>query len=310
MARAKFIATATLSAAAVVSAVWASGRFRRDPLPVDSRPSAKHFGAMVSIPAGTFLMGNDLSADSDRYPAHDVYVGAFRMDEHEVTNRQFREFAEQTRYVTTAEQRGWSYVFDRRQKQWTRRTGADWRHPQGPDSSLHGRDGLPAVHVSWYDARAYAKWAGKQLPTEAQWEYAARSGLRDVNYPWGRDELIDGRYRANYRQHGKEPAADGYEGLAPVKSFPASSFGLYDISGNVWEWCSDWYGEHYYRQCARDDPAGPVKGQRRVQRGGSWLSPEDYRFGHHVSARGKRPPEETYEHVGFRCVRPARSRPR
>ncbi len=309
MAQIKFVSATTLLVAVVASAVWALGRSRQDQLPTDSSPPPRHLGGMVPIAAATFRMGNDLAADSDRRPAHDVHVSSFRMDEHEVTNRQFAEFVDQTGYITTAEQRGGSNVYDHRRGEWVWQTGADWRHPRGPDSSLQGRDDDPAVHVSWYDAQAYAQWAGKRLPTEAQWEYAARSGLRDADYPWGRHELIDGRYQANYRQHGKDPAADGYEALAPVKSFPPSRFGLYDMSGNVWEWCGDWYGEDYYREGPRRDPSGPAEGQLRVLRGGSWLSPENYRFGHHVSTRDKRAPEETYQHVGFRCVRPTRSKP-
>ena len=302
MARIKLILAAALLLAGVVSAAWALGVFRRDAPPADSTPP-RRIGRMVPIPAGAFRMGNDLALDADRRPAHEVIVGAFSLDEHEVTNRQFAQFVDQTGYVTTAEQRGWSNVFDRRRKQWVRCPGADWRHPGGPDTSLDARDDYPVVHVSWHDATAYARWSGKQLPTEAQWEYAARAGLRDADYPWGRQELIDGRYRANYRQHGKDRAADGFEMLAPVKSYPPSRFGLYDVSGNVWEWCRDWYAEDYYRASPRENPPGPAEGQMRVIRGGSWLSPENYRFGHHVSSRDKRRPDETYQHLGFRCIR-------
>ncbi len=312
MVSVKRLSAAALLFALVASAVWASGRWRRDRRAdspcADVAVPARHLGGMVPVPGGTFRMGSDLSADPDQRPAHDVYVGAFRIDEHEVTNRQFAEFVDQTGYITTAEQRGWSHVFDRRDARWIRQPGADWRHPRGPDSALHGRDEYPVVHISWYDAQAYARWAGKRLPTEAEWEYAARSALRDAKYPWGRDELIDGRYQANYRQHGQQPAADGFEAAAPVRSFPASPFGLYDMSGNVWEWCGDWYDEDCYREGPGRNPTGPAQGRQRVLRGGSWLSPENYRFGHHVSTREKRAPEETYEHIGFRCVRPTHSR--
>ena len=309
MTRLQLLAVGTLLLAATISAAWAIGLFRRDRAPADPSTS-RRIGQMVYLAGGTFRMGNDLSHDPDQRPAHEVSVSPFSMDEHEVTNGQFARFVGQTGYITTAEQRGWSYVFDRKPQQWVKREGADWRHPGGPDTSIAARDDYPVIHVSWYDAAAYAQWAGKRLPTEAQWEYAARSGLRDADYPWGREELIDGRYQANYRQHGQDPAADGYELAAPVKSYPPSRFGLYDLSGNVWEWCADWYGEDDYRSSPREEPAGPAQGQFRVQRGGSWLSPEDYRFGHHASTRGKRRPEETYQHVGFRCVRPARSKRR
>jgi len=317
--RIKLVTAAVLLAVAAVSVAWALGVFGPDRPPVaaghrlSKRVSGQwsvvsgQIGRMVRLSGGTFRMGNDLSDSPGQRPAHEVSVGAFWMDEHEVTNRQFAEFVAQTGYITTAEQRGWSYVFDRTEKEWGRLIGADWRHPGGPDTSLDARDHYPVVHVSWYDAVAYARWADKQLPTEAEWEYAARSGLRDADYPWGREEFPQGRYQANYRQHGKDPAADGYEMLAPVKSFPPSRFGLYDLSGNVWEWCADWYAADYYRASPRRDPPGPAEGKQRVIRGGSWLSPENYRFGQKVYTRGKRPPEETSQQVGFRCVR--RQRP-
>ncbi len=302
MVRVKLVLAAGLLVAAAVSAAWAWGVFRPDVAPADPTPTPRPIGQMVYLPGGTFRMGNDLSNDPSERPAHEVSVRAFYLDEHEVTNGQFARFVARTGYRTTAEQRGWSNVFDHQRQQWVKRQGADWRHPGGPQTSLTGRDDFPVVHVSWHDAMAHATWAGKQLPTEAQWEYAARSGLRDADFPWGRDELIDGRYQANYRQHARDPAADGYELLAPVRSYPPSRFGLYDASGNVWEWCADFYGEDYYRSSQREDPSGPADGQRRVVRGGSWLSPENYRCGHHVSTRGRHPPEQTYQHLGFRCA--------
>ena len=303
MARIRLLAACTLLFAVAVSAAWALGIFRRDPTPADPQPPLPPIGRMVYIAGGTFRMGSDLAADPDERPAREVTVSSFWMDEHEVTNRQFARFVARTGCITTAEQRGWSYVFDPGREEWVKCRGADWRHPGGPDTTINHRDDYPVVHVSWYDAEAYARWAGKRLPTEAEWEYAARSGLRDADYPWGREELIGGRYQANYRQHGQPPDADGYRRLAPVRSFAASRFGLYDLSGNVWEWCHDFYGEGYYRDGPRHDPPGPAEGQFRVQRGGSWLSPEDFRTGHHVSTRGKRHPEETHQHVGFRCAR-------
>lgn len=305
MSKAKLVTLGTGLLAAVVSAAWALGVFRRHQPATGSAPSARPIGRMVYLAGGAFRMGDDTSNHVDQRPVHEVFVSPFYIDEHEVTNRQFQRFVARTGCRTAAEQRGWSYVYDLGRQQWVKRPGADWRHPGGPDTSLAGRQDYPVVHVSWYDAMAYAQWAGKRLPTEAQWEYAARSGLRDADFPWGRRELLDGRYQANYRQHGRDPAADGYQRLAPVRSYPASRFALYDLSGNVWEWCADWYDGDYYRSSRRRDPTGPDRGQLRVQRGGSWLSPEQFRFGHHVSTRGRRYPEATYEHVGFRCVRPA-----
>ncbi len=302
MAKTKLLLPSLLLASAAVSAAWALGVLRRQPTTAVPE-SPPPIGRMVYLPGGTFRMGEDLAAEADHRPAHEVTLSPFWIDEHEVTNRQFARFVEQTGCVTTAEQRGWSYVFDTPRGEWVKCRGADWRHPGGPETSISGRDHYPVVHVSWFDAVAYARWAGKRLPTEAEWECAARSGLRDADYPWGREELIDGRYQANYRQHGQPPDADGYPQLAPVRSFPPSRFGLYDLSGNVWEWCHDWYASDYYREGPRDDPRGPAEGQFRVQRGGSWLSPEDFRPSHYVWARAKRQPEETYQHVGFRCVR-------
>lgn len=307
MARIRSLAFGVALLAVAVSAAWALGVFRHDQTPSDPEPRPlPPLGRMVYVAGGTFRMGNDLAYESDQRPAHDVTVSSFWMDEHEVTNRQFAEFVAQTGCVTTAQQRGWSHVFDPVRSAWVECRGADWRHPGGPETFIDGRDDYPVVHVSWYDAQAYARWAGRRLPTEAEWEYAARSGLRDADYPWGREELIDGRYQANYRQHGELPGADGFRQLAPVRSFPASRYGLYDVSGNVWEWCHDWYAEDYYRDGPGEDPPGPAEGEFRVQRGGSWLSPEDFRLGHHVSTRGKRRPEETHQHVGFRCVRSRR----
>jgi len=277
--------------------------------PRDDSRLERPMGRMVHLAGGTFRMGNDYSAYANERPAHEVVVESFWMDEHEVTNRQYEEFVAQTSYITTAEGRGWAFVFDRRSRQWVKRAGADWRHPGGPDTRLDGRADCPVVQVSWYDAQAYAKWAGKRLPTEAEWEYAARAGLRDAEFPWGRDERIDGKYQANYWQGwfpDEDLAADGFDTLAPVKSFGPNRFGLYDVSGNVWEWCSDWYSDDYYADSPARNPAGPTEGDARVQRGGSWLSAENYFPGYRVTARSKRPPEVCYQDVGFRCVRDGR----
>ena len=310
MRKMKLFSFGVLLVLVAISAVWAWDTLHKDgdTIAQQPAPTSQRIGRMVYLEGGTFRIGSDFSADADARPAHDVSVDPFYIDEHEVTNRQFARFVDGTGYRTMAEQRGWSLVFDRRQQQWVKRPGADWRHPWGPNTSLDGRDDYPVVHVSWHDAVAYARWSGKQLPTEAQWEYAARSGLRDADYPWGRDELIDGQYMANYYQHGKDPAADGFERLAPVKSYAASRFGLYDVSGNVWEWCEDWYDEDYYRSSPLQNPAGVPQRELRVHRGGSYLSPQDRRFDHHVHTRACRRPEETTSHVGFRCVRSVKAK--
>ncbi len=277
--------------------------------PADPAPPAppQPVDGMVYLPGGTFRMGNDLSSYPDQRPAHDVTLRPFWMDVHTVTNRRFARFVEATGYVTTAERQGWSRVFDRPSGQWVRLEEADWRHPVGPAGPLAGdEDDKPVVHVSWHDAAAYASWAGKRLPTEAQWEYAARAGLRDADYPWGRSELVEQRYQANYWQGWfprEDLAADGYSGVAPVGSFPPNRFGLYDMSGNVWQWCADWYGEEAYRLGPAVDPSGPGEGTFRVLRGGSWLSAENNGGAYRVWVRSKRPPDVCYQDVGFRCVR-------
>jgi formylglycine-generating enzyme len=260
-------------------------------------------GGMVSLPGGAFRMGNDASARVAERPAHEVKVDPLRIDEHEVTNRQFAEFVGQTGYVTTAEERGTSQVYDLEKRSWKACPAADWRHPAGPETTLDGKDDYPVVHVSWFDAQAYARWSGKRLPSEAEWEYAARGGLRDADYPWGREETPDGRYMANYWQHDRPPAADGFLALAPVKSFPPNRFGLYDMSGNVWEWCADWYADDYYAQSQRDNPLGPSEGRERVLRGGSWLCPENFFLGFTVFARSAKSPAATSQNAGFRCAR-------
>jgi formylglycine-generating enzyme len=264
--------------------------------------SDRTLGKMVSIPGGAFRMGNDASARPAERPAHEAVVEEFLMDEHEVTNRQFAEFVRQTGYVTKAEERRYSQVYDLKKRQWGKCLGADWRHPGGPETTLDGKDDYPVVHVSWFDAQAYCHWSGKRLPTEAEWEYAARSGLRDADYPWGREETPDGRHMANYWQHNRDEPADGFLTLAPVKSFPPNRFGIFDMSGNIWEWCGDWYADDYYAQSPRENPPGPSEGRNRVIRGGSWLCPENFFVGYTVFARAFRTPEETAQNIGFRCV--------
>lgn len=278
--------------------------FRPRYTPPEAEP--RRIGRMLHLDGGTFRMGNDESPHADERPVHEVRVGPFWIDTHEVTNRQFDEFVKQTEYITTAEQRGWSLVLHRRTGRESKVAGADWRHPEGGHTSLSIRAEWPVVHVSWYDARAYADWAGKRLPTEAQWEYAARAGLRDNDFPWGCEELIGGRYQANYRQGGfpQSPRApDGFEYLAPVMSFPPHGFGLYDLSGNVWEWCGNWYQQDDYRSGARVEPTGPAEGTTRVLRGGCWATGPDDHPGYKVWARWHRPPDHTSNQVGFRCVR-------
>jgi formylglycine-generating enzyme required for sulfatase activity len=286
----------------VAVAVFFYHWFHRDR---DRKPDSRDrtSDAMILIPGGAFRMGCDGSPREAERPAHEVVIEEYLLDPHEVTNREFAEFIQATRYATTAEERGFSMVFDLKKKQWEKCPGACWRHPGGPETTLDGKDDLPVVHVSWRDAQAYCQWAKKRLPTEAEWEFAARGGLRDADYPWGREETPGGRYMANYRQLDKARDADGFETLAPVKSFPANRYKLYDMAGNVWEWCEDWFGEDYYAQSRRENPSGPKDGQKRVVRGGSWLCPENFFEGLTVFARSSRLPEDSSQNVGFRCAK-------
>lgn len=284
----------------------------------------------------------------DEYPTNKITVTSFWMDATEVTNSQFEKFTSSTGYITTAEQKidieqimaqlpsgtptpdlallnPGSLVFEKLSEQedsnpnnwWTFTDGACWKSPTGKGSSLEGREDHPAVHISWYDAMAYAKWAGKRLPTEAEWEYAARGGKEELVYPWGDKLMQDENYQANYWQ-GTFPFTndnkDGYEKTAPVKSYPPNSYGIYDLSGNVWEWCFDWYHHDYYN-CLHEhglklaagpsisyDPYQPTIPQK-VIRGGSFLCNASYCSGYRSSARMKSSPDTGLEHTGFRCVR-------
>ncbi|RYY22581.1 MAG: formylglycine-generating enzyme family protein, partial [Chitinophagaceae bacterium] len=293
---------------------------------------------MVWIPGGSFMMGAvDREGRADEYPRHHTTVKGFWMDETEVTNRQFATFVKATGYKTTAERKPeWeelkkqlppgtpkpadnllvasSLVFvasdapiplnDASQWwQWT--TGANWKHPRGPESDIKGRDDYPVVHISWDDANAYARWAGKRLPTEAEWEFAARAGLKDKPYTWGDEAVNKGSQKANIWQ-GRFPddntQLDGFAGTAPVKSFAPNRYGLYDMAGNVWEWCNDLYHENFYETLngkSVTNPAGPSTSYdsqepgvpKRVVRGGSFLCHESYCASYRVSARMKTSPD-------------------
>jgi formylglycine-generating enzyme len=252
-------------------------------------------GGMVRIPAGSFPMGSPTGGHAGDLPPRRVPVPSFWLDETPVTNGQFARFVDTTGYITTAETRGRSLVFDAETRQWRTALGADWRHPGGPASSIAGLEDWPVVQVSWYDAVAFARWADKRLPTEAEYEYAARAGLADFPYPWGRELLTGGRHQANAWQ-GRFPdfdlGRDGRVGTSAVRAFPPSRYGLFDMLGNVYCWCADGY------DAAEDDAA--IDGQR-VQRGGSWLSAENHEPLAVWRRRGAEPAEST-NHVGFRCA--------
>jgi len=261
---------------------------------------------MVRIPGGTYAMGTDHGMPFEG-PVHRVTVHGFWMDRCEVTNREFARFVAATGHGTESEKQGWSGVFDTTAHEWRPVKGADWRHPEGPVSSIDGRQDEPVVHVSWDDAVAYARWAGKRLPTEAEFEWAARGGRSGAEYAWGDTLRPGGRDMANTWQ-GEFPAhdegTDGYRRVAPVGRFPPNGYGLFDIAGNVWEWTSDWFSQDYF-QTARGavDPTGPATGTEKAIRGGSWLCAGNYCAGYRVAARQHSPRDSGLNNVGFRCVR-------
>jgi len=341
----------TLSAAAIMLFL-AAACLPGAPSEAPSPPRAPQ--GMAYIPGGTFTMGGKSGqAAPDELPRHEVMVAPFFMDETEVTNRQFLAFAEAAGYVTVAERAiDWeemkkqlppdtpkppdsllapgALVFHAASSpvppgdvsQWWRwAVGASWRHPEGPGSSIEGKMDHPVVQVAWEDAAAYARWAGKRLPTEAEWEWAALGGLDDPVYPWGNEPAGQGKPRANFWQ-GLFPyentQEDGFYGTAPVKNFPPNGYGLYDMAGNVWEWCADWYHAEYYRQLAEggavEKPPGPETSfdpiepftPKRSMRGGSFLCNDAYCSGYRVARRMKSSPDSGLNHTGFRCVKDVR----
>jgi formylglycine-generating enzyme required for sulfatase activity len=260
------------------------------------------------LSAATSHPGQEIGDDDER-PVHRVNLSPFHIDATEVTNAEFARFVKDTGYKTDAEKKGSSWVFKKGQKDWAAVEGADWRHPLGPDSNIADQTNHPVVNVSWNDAAAYARWAGKRLPTEAEWEYAARAGREGEIYPWGNQLKPDGKVVANFWQ-GTWPSdnrmEDRYYYTAPVGSFPPNAFGLYDIIGNVWEWTADWYASDYYRHSSAKDPKGPESGEQRVARGGSWFCSEGYCGAYRVGFRGKSPPDSGFNNVGFRCAKDVR----
>lgn len=252
-------------------------------------------------------------------PVHEVRLDAFRIDATAVTNRMFAEFVKDTKYRTEAEQYGTSAVFHVLVKSptpqvlgtaagapwWLNVRGADWAHPAGPDSHWTAVRDHPVVHVSHHDALAYCGWAGRRLPSEAEWEYAARGGLDGKRYAWGDELTPDGKHKCNIWQ-GTFPslntADDGHVGSAPAKSFPPNGFGLYEVAGNVWEWCGDFFLPKYYRTSPRNNPMGPTIGAGRVMRGGSYLCHESYCNRYRVSARSSNTPDSSSGNCGFRTA--------
>jgi formylglycine-generating enzyme required for sulfatase activity len=251
-------------------------------------------------------------------PVHDVALDRFRIDRYAVTNDAFARFVEATGWVTDAERFGWSFVFagllpddfpDTRgvagAEWWRQVFGADWRHPEGPQSDLDERQDHPVVHVSWRDATAYCKWTGTRLPTEAEWECAARGGRAGTAFPWGDDLEPGGVHRMNVFQGsfpGHDTGADGFLGTAPVGAFAANDLGLHNVTGNVWEWCTDWFDPNAYAHHEAQNPRGPARGDRRVQRGGSYLCHISYCRRYRVSARFGSEPTSSTGNAGFRVA--------
>ena len=290
---------------------------------VDSSGKGSTLG-MVQLEGGEFLMGADdtvgFPADGEG-PVRAVALRPFWIDAYTVSNTQFAEFLEATGYVTEAERYGWSFVFGgllpddfpatrgASQAPWWRQVfDADWRHPEGSHSSVEDRMDHPVVHVSWNDAQAYCAWASMRLPTEAEWEYAARGGLEQRRYAWGDELKPDGEWRCNIWQ-GTFPShntlEDGYLGTAPVDAFEPNGYGLHNVSGNVWEWCSDWFHSGFHAHGPRDNPTGPPSGQAKVMRGGSYLCHDSYCNRYRVAARSSNTPDSSTGNTGLRCARDA-----
>ena len=309
---------------------------------------ASHEG-MIFINAGEFLMGaSDAEGRPDESPQHKVQVDGFWIDATEVTNKQFKNFVDATGYITTAEKiPEWeelktqlpagtpkppdslffaaslvftapSHVVDLNDvsQWWSWKKGASWKHPQGEGSNLTGKENYPVVHVSYFDALAYCKWAGKRLPTEAEWEYAAKGGNKTDKYFWGNEEVEEGKPKANTWQGSfpdKNTDWDKFDRAAPVKSFQPNGYGLYDMAGNVWEWTADWYDENYYKTLGGKisvNPKGPLQSNdlmeptvpKRTVRGGSFLCNASYCKGYRINARMKTSQDTGLEHTGFRAV--------
>ncbi|CAG2151568.1 Formylglycine-generating enzyme [Cupriavidus yeoncheonensis] len=353
------LVVAALAATGGGYAWWHASAARPAGQPIPIGDGVTGPAGMVHIPGGEFLMGSDSKlAQPNEKPAHKVRVHGFWMDRHHVTNAEFRQFVEATGYVTTAERPpewetlkvqlppGTSRPPDSALvpggmvfvgtpgpvplqdfSQWWRYVpGADWRHPDGPGSSIDGREEHPVVQVSWEDVQAYAGWAGKRLPTEAEWEFAARGGLEQATYAWGDRFAPQGKQMANVWQGQQaqpfpvlSPKAGGALGTSPVGTFPPNGYGLPDMTGNAWQWVADWYRADQFRRVAAsgglqqdprgpsdawdpDDPGVPANAPRRVTRGGSFLCNEDYCLSYRPSARRGTDPYSSMSHLGFRLV--------
>jgi sulfatase modifying factor 1 len=305
----------------VIGVAWKALQIRRERDQTKALNSQTATGEMVWLPTGRMTMGAANGA-SDEQPIRDVKVSGFWMDRAEVTNDDFARFVAATGYATLVERPaaegaisgGWVFVVNESGARWLQVPGANWRHPEGPASDVAGRGNLPVVQICWDDANAFAQWAGKRLPTEAEWEYAARGGAMHLPYVWGRELTPGGHWYANIWQGPimvTGQAADGFISRAPVGSFRTNDYGLADMAGNVWEWTGDWYRADYYVKGPRKDPPGPADSfdpaepgvPKRVARGGSFLSSETNGAGFRPSARRKEAPTHAASDLGFRCAR-------
>ena len=279
---------------------------------------------MNRLAGGRFLMGTDYSQGflkDGEGPIREVVIDPFYIDVSPVMNLQFREFVQATGFRTEAERFGWSFVFKghipverypevvddtvAQANWWCKVSGADWQHPEGGDSSIESRAEYPVVHVSWNDATEYCRWAGKRLPTEAEWEYAARGGLEQKLFPWGDELTPEGRHLCNIWQ-GAFPdvdlGEDGFTGPCPKGVFPPNAYGLDNMTGNVWEWCGDWFHPEDHITATRKNPVGPREGHSKVIKGGSYLCHESYCNRYRVAARTSNTPDSATTNTGFRCV--------
>jgi formylglycine-generating enzyme len=311
-----------------------------DPVTPPAKLAADDFSwtnGMVWIPGGTFTMGAT-NGQKDEVPLHDVEVSGFWMDKYEVTNRRYEEFTKATGFETLSEKQpraedfpgvppdklipgsivfaapGFDVPLNNHYVWWKYENYASWRRPEGKTSSIADRQDHPVVHVSWHDATAYCKWTGKRLPTEAEWEYAARGGSQNLTYTWGNEKQPDGKWLCNTFQGdfpNNNTMADGFNSTAPVGKFPPNAFGLHDMAGNVWEWCQDWYMPNYYSKSPKKNPQGPEESydpnepgvMKKVNRGGSYLCNDAYCAGYRPSMRMKTSTDTGLSHTGFRCVR-------
>lgn len=270
-------------------------------------------------------MGTDYEEafpDDGEGPVREVTLASFWIDKYPVTNELFSRFVTETGYVTDAERFGWSFVFWSHIPKarfnalvedtvaeapwWCKVRGASWAAPEGPGSNTEARRNHPVVHVSWQDAAQFCKWSGQRLPSEAEWEYAARGGLVQQIYPWGNKLRPGGKHLCNIWQ-GEFPREDtgddGFRGTCPVDAFPPNGFGLYSVTGNTWEWCADWFSATFHLTAERKNPQGPPEGQSRVMKGGSFLCHKSYCNRYRVAARSGNTPDSSTSHMSFRCAR-------